>query len=110
MDATQDGDGPAAMVERLRRATNQRDLEALVACFAPDYRNETPVHPERGFTGRAQVRKNWEQIFAAVPDITSTVLSWAVDGDTERGNEAVPAPRPVPSHRRTTRRRSNARC
>jgi hypothetical protein len=40
----------------LQRATDARDLEALVACFAPDYRNETPAHPERGFTGREQVR------------------------------------------------------
>ena len=39
---TDDSDGPAAMVERLRRATNAHDLEALVACFAADYRNETP--------------------------------------------------------------------
>lgn len=74
--------GPAALVERLRLATNSHDLEALVSCFAADYRNETPAHPERGFTGRAQVRRNWEQIFAAVPDITAEVLACAVAGDT----------------------------
>jgi ketosteroid isomerase-like protein len=74
--------GPAAMVERLRLATNAHDLEALVGCFAPQYRNETPAHPERGFTGRDQVRRNWEQIFAAVPDITAEVLGCAVAGDT----------------------------
>src|ERR1700687_5052735 len=61
------------MVERLCQATNQHDLEALAACFAFEYRNETPVHPARGFQGRAQVRKNWEQIFASVPDITAEV-------------------------------------
>lgn len=69
------------MVERLCRAVNQRDLEALVGCFAPDYVNETPAHPARGFRGQAQVRKNWEQIFAAVPDIKATVR-WTADGDT----------------------------
>jgi ketosteroid isomerase-like protein len=74
--------GPAAMVERLRRATNDRDLAALLACFAPGYRNQTPAHPERGFTGREQVRRNWEQIFAAIPDLTTDVLRLAVDGDT----------------------------
>ena len=73
---------PAAMVERLRRATNSHDVEALVACFTPDYRNETPAHPERGFTGREQVRKNWTQIFAAIPDLAAEVLHFAVDGDT----------------------------
>lgn len=70
------------MVERLCAATNAHDLEALVRCFAVGYRNETPAHPERGFTGRDQVRRNWEQIFAAVPDVTAEVLCSAVDGET----------------------------
>ena len=75
-------DGPAAMVERLQQATNDHDVDALVGCFAPDYRNETPAHPERGFTGRDQVAKNWTQIFSAIPDIRAEVLRCAVDGDT----------------------------
>jgi ketosteroid isomerase-like protein len=74
--------GPAAMVGRLCAATNAHDLEALVSCFAADYRNETPAHPARGFTGRDQVRRNWEQIFAAMPDVTAEVLRIAVDEDT----------------------------
>jgi ketosteroid isomerase-like protein len=40
------------------------------------------VHPQRGFTGRDQVRRNWEQIFAAIPDLTVKVLRCAVDGGT----------------------------
>jgi len=79
-DAT-DG-GPGAMARRLCRATNDHDLPELVACFAPGYRNLTPAHPQRGFTGREQVRRNWEQIFAAVPDLTAEILSSAVDGET----------------------------
>jgi ketosteroid isomerase-like protein len=71
-----------AMLDRLLGATNDHDLEALVDCFAPDYRNETPAHPSRGFDGRDQVRKNWEQIFAFVPDIRATVTRRAADGDT----------------------------
>jgi ketosteroid isomerase-like protein len=71
-----------AMVARLVEATNRHDLEALVDCFGPDYRNETPAHPARGFTGREQVRKNWEQIFAGVPDITVEVIRQTVDGTT----------------------------
>jgi ketosteroid isomerase-like protein len=70
------------MVQRLERATNEHDLEGLVACFAPDYRNDTPAHPERSFDGREQVRSNWTQIFAAIPDLTCEVLHCAVDGDT----------------------------
>jgi ketosteroid isomerase-like protein len=82
MDGTETHAGPAAVVGRLERATNEHDLETLVACFASDYRNETPAHPERGFTGRDQVRANWSQIFAAIPDLTCQVVGCAVDGDT----------------------------
>jgi len=73
-------DGPQAMVESLVRATNDHDIDSLVACFAPDYDNETPVHPSRGFVGREQVRRNWEQIFAFVPDIRAEVIRLVVDG------------------------------
>jgi len=76
-----DPDAPGAVVDRLSRATNAHDIDALAACFAVNYRNATPVHPARGFQGRAQVRRNWQQIFAAVPDITSTV-QWIADGST----------------------------
>ena len=69
------------MVERLRDATNAHDIEALVDCFADDYRNDTPAHPGRSFDGQAQVRLNWEQIFAAVPDIRAEVIASAVEGD-----------------------------
>ena len=70
-----------AMVHRLEEATNAHDLEALVGCFAPDYVNETPLHPSRGFSGREQVRDNWQAIFAGVPDVRASVLSAATDGD-----------------------------
>lgn len=73
---------PAALVERLRQTIIARDLEGLVACFQEDYRNDTPVHPERSFTGREQVRRNWVQIFAAIPDINADLVRIAVDGET----------------------------
>jgi ketosteroid isomerase-like protein len=74
-------EGPAGVLARLERATNAHDVSAIVACFAPDYRNETPAHPERSFTGREQVRRNWEQIFAGIPDVTAKVLRSAINGD-----------------------------
>ena len=70
----------SAVVDRLAQAVNGHDLEGLVSCFADDYVNETPVHPLRGFTGSDQVRTNWTQIFAGVPDIEATVLCRA-EGD-----------------------------
>ncbi len=74
--------GPAAVVERLREAINRHDLDALAACFAPDYRSEFPVHPDRAFRGHEQMRKNWSQIFGAVPDIEAMLLRCTSDRDT----------------------------
>jgi ketosteroid isomerase-like protein len=72
----------AEMVDRLRRAVDEHDLDALVACFDDDFVNETPAHPDRSFRGRDQVRANWTRIFAAVPDLTAGVMRSSVDGDT----------------------------
>jgi ketosteroid isomerase-like protein len=74
--------GPAAVLTRLQDATNAHDIEAIVACFAPDYRNDTPVHPARGFVGNEQVRLNWTQILAAIPDLAATVVACAVSDET----------------------------
>jgi len=71
-----------AWLNRLVSATNDHDLDALVACFAADYENTAPAHPSRGFAGRDQVRRNWEQIFAFVPDIRADVVAAAFDGST----------------------------
>jgi ketosteroid isomerase-like protein len=66
----------------VQQAINAHDLEALAACFHVDYDSTFPAHPERAFKGQAQMRKNWEQIFAAVPDITSALLQSATVGKT----------------------------
>ena len=72
---------PRELLERLRSAVDDHDVEAVVVCFTPDYRNETPVHPARSFDGQEQVRKNWTRIFARIPDVTARVLRTAVNGD-----------------------------
>ena len=70
---------------RSRPSPRTRDHGARSRCagrvLRSDYRNETPAHPERSFTGREQVRRNWEQILALVPDITATVIRYVVDGE-----------------------------
>jgi predicted SnoaL-like aldol condensation-catalyzing enzyme len=73
---------PVAAIERLRDATNAHDLEGIVACFAADYRNETPLHPRRGFVGRDQVRRNWTHILAAIPDVSTKIVASNADGDS----------------------------
>ena len=70
------------VLERLRDAQNHHDLDAFVACFHPDYRSEQPVHPDRAFVGREQVRRNWAEVFAGVPDFQAELLRSADQGDT----------------------------
>lgn len=71
-----------SLIRRLERAVESHDLEAVVGCFDEGYRNETPAHPGRGFSGREQVRTNWARIFEGVPDITARVLRTAQADDT----------------------------
>jgi ketosteroid isomerase-like protein len=80
MEATTRRSDAGDLVARLRAAVNDHDLDRVTACFAADYRNETPAHPARGFDGRAQVRRNWEQIFDAVPDLVADARWLADDG------------------------------
>jgi hypothetical protein len=72
---------PARLIERLRQAVDDHDLDHLVACFSGNYRNETPAHPGRSFDGPDQVRANWQRIFGGLPDIRARVLRAVVDGD-----------------------------
>lgn len=71
-----------AVLQRLRDAMNEHDLEALVDVFDPDVVSETPAHPQRTFRGADQVRRNWEQIFGGVPDLHADLLDAAVAGET----------------------------
>src|SRR3954470_2839960 len=71
---------PMLTLERLVGATNAHDLEGIVSCFADDYELEAPIHPQRSFRGKEQVRRNWTQILGAVPDIAVRVLRSACDG------------------------------
>lgn len=80
-ESTQGG-APEQVVERLRQAVDDHDLDALAACFSAEYVNETPAHPRRSFQGIPQVRANWTQIFAGVPDISARILRTALADDT----------------------------
>ncbi len=73
---------PQDVLYRLHTALNQRNLDAMVACFAPDFQSEQPAHPGVEFVGNDQVRKNWSLIFGAVPDFHAELVRSAIDGDT----------------------------
>jgi hypothetical protein len=75
-------DDARSTVDRLLRAVNAHDLDALVACFSDDYVNDTPAHPLRGFLGAQQVRRNWTQLFAGVPDLRARLLRTSVEAET----------------------------
>jgi ketosteroid isomerase-like protein len=76
------GTGPLAVVGRLQAAINAHDLDALVGCFTPDYISEAPAHPARDFVGRDQVRRNWGEILAGVPDLRAELVRSTVVGET----------------------------
>ena len=71
----------AGAVDRLIRATNDHDIEAMMECLHQEYRSEQPLHPEAGFSGREQVGKNWSLMFEEVPDLRLDVLRSAAAGD-----------------------------
>ena len=73
---------PKAVFERMIQAANRHDLDAMVECFAPDFRSEQPFHPERNFVGQAGVRNNWSFFFTTIPDIQVEILNEVEEGDT----------------------------
>lgn len=69
------------VLQRMKKAMNTHDLDALTDCFTEDFRSEAPIHPGRSFTGREHMRSNWAGLFAHVPDLVATVLQSVTDGD-----------------------------
>jgi ketosteroid isomerase-like protein len=82
MSSTTAMDDPYAVVRRLVDAINAHDLDAMVDCFATDFAANHPTTPEHSVTSDANVRENWTEIFAAVPDISWEVQRHVVAGDT----------------------------
>ena len=71
-----------SVVAALAEAMNAHDIDAFVSLFAPDYDSRQPVHPDRRFQGRDQVRANWSAMFAGIPDFRADLLATAVNADT----------------------------
>jgi len=70
------------VLERLHAAMNHHDLEAMLECFDPDYRSEQPLHPNRGFGCKEQVRKNWSMMLDAFPDFEAQLLGHSSSAGT----------------------------
>ena len=71
-----------SVVERMHEALNRHDLEAFLDCFDAGYRSEQPAHPNRGFGGKEQVRKNWSSMFESFPDFVAELLRHYSEGRT----------------------------
>ena len=69
------------VMNQLLEGMNAHDLDAFVACFAPDYRSEQPAHPSRAFEGSDKVRENWTSVFSGVPDFNAELLLSATTDD-----------------------------
>jgi len=69
----------AMVIERMAEALNCHDLEAFLECFDPGYRSAQPAHPDRGFGGKEQVRKNWSAMFESFPDFEAQLLRHTAD-------------------------------
>ena len=67
---------------KLRDALNNHDIETFVACFDENYHSEQPVHPDRTFHGREQVRKNWTSNFDEMPDFSAQLIRYAINNDS----------------------------
>jgi len=67
---------------KLKDALNAHDIEAFVACFDEKYYSEQPVHPDRTFQGREQVRRNWASNFDEMPDFSAQLIRHAINYDS----------------------------
>ena len=70
------------VIDRLVVAMNAHDLDAVAGLIHQDYRSEQPAHPGRAFIGRAQMRANWEAMFAGIPDFCAEIRRSVQGGDT----------------------------
>ncbi len=82
----------AVVIERMEEALNRHDLEAFLECFDPNYHSEQPAHPNRGFRGKEQVRKNWSGMFESFPDFKAQLLRHTAEGEW-CGASGIGAPR-----------------
>jgi ketosteroid isomerase-like protein len=71
-----------SVLARLHQAQNRHDIDAFVACFAPDYQGAHPMLLDRASHGRDQVRTNWSIVFRDVPDFQADMLRVYTTGDT----------------------------
>jgi ketosteroid isomerase-like protein len=69
------------ILEQMRAALDAHDLETFVGFFRDDYVGERPRHPGAKISSRTDVRSNWAEVIADVPDLRVEVPAAVQDGD-----------------------------
>ncbi len=69
------------LLEHMRAALDAHDLDAFVGFFREDYIGERPRHPGAKISSRDDVRSNWSEVIADVPDLRIEVPAAVQDGD-----------------------------
>ena len=69
------------LLERMRAALDAHDLDAFVEFFRDDYVGERPRHPGAKISRRDDVRSNWAEVIADVPDLRIDVPAAVEDGN-----------------------------
>lgn len=80
--AQQDAAKACEVAGRWVQALTAHDLEAAVACFAPDYHDEAPARRGEFIQGNQKVRENFASLFREIPDLRADLLGSVADGDT----------------------------
>jgi ketosteroid isomerase-like protein len=70
------------VIDRMLVALNTHDLDGAAGLMHEAYRSEQPAHPSLAFVGRAQMRANWEAMFAGIPDFKAELCRSVMAGDT----------------------------
>jgi SnoaL-like protein len=69
------------LLEQMRAALDAHDLDAFVEFFREDYVGERPRHPGAKISSRDDVRANWAEVIADMPDLRVDVPAAVEDGN-----------------------------
>jgi hypothetical protein len=81
---------PRVVAERWTQALTAHDLEAAVACFAPDYHDEAPARRGEFIQGTHKVRENFAALFRDIADLCRPA---SIRGRGRHGVDGVAAAR-----------------
>jgi hypothetical protein len=70
-----------SLLLKLKHAFNTHDITSLIDCFEEGYYSEQPVHPDRTFQGKEQVRQNWSANFDEMSDFTVQLLRFSITSE-----------------------------